>query len=95
MHSKFAPYTLHVPSSLNTQISPSVILSFKHKTMGLTMSLKEKFDALMKSYQTIVSANQDLENQNAYLRHQIEETKKQAKKAGKNPSGSNHEHDDE
>jgi len=32
------------------------------------MSLEEKIDALMKSYEIIASSNQELENQDAYLR---------------------------
>jgi len=39
------------------------------------MFLEEKFDALMKGYRTIASSNQDLENQNAYLRRQIRRSK--------------------
>jgi len=90
MHSKFSLYTPHVPSSLYTPIIPSAVLSSKHKTISSSMSLEEKFDALMKSYETIASSNQELENQNAYLRHQIEETEKQTKKPMKRPSGSVH-----
>ena len=52
------------------------------------MSLEEKFDAFMKSCQTIACSNQDLENQNGYFRRQIEETKKQTKKAVKTLSSS-------
>ena len=59
------------------------------------MSLEEKFDAFMKSCQTIACSNQDLENQNGYFRRQIEETKKQTKKAVKSPSGLIREYDDE
>jgi len=50
------------------------------------MSLEEKFGALMKSYQTIASSNLELENQNAYLRRQVKETKKQPRRAVKSPS---------
>ena len=52
------------------------------------MYSEEKFDDLMKSYQTIASSNQDLENLNAYLIRQIEEAKKQTRKAMKSRSGS-------
>ena len=44
------------------------------------MSLKEKFEALMKSYQSISSSNQELKNQNEYLKQQLREAMKQTKK---------------
>ena len=53
--------------------------------MSSSMSLEEKIDALMKSYEIIASSNQELENQDAYLRWQLEETKKQLKKVVKSP----------
>ena len=52
------------------------------------MSSEDKCDDLMKSYQTIASSNQDLENLNAYLIRPIEEAKKQTRKAMKSRSGS-------
>ena len=54
--------------------------------MSSGISLEEKFDALMKSYQISASFNQDLKNENANLRHQIKQTKKQTKKVVKSPS---------
>ena len=52
------------------------------------MSLEEKFEAFMKSYQTIASSNLELENQNIYLRRQLEETKRLTKGVEKSPSSS-------
>jgi len=40
------------------------------------MSLEEKFKALMKSYQSSSSSNQELINQNEYLRQQLREASK-------------------
>jgi len=57
------------------------------------MSLEEKFEALMKSCQTIASSNLELVNQNTYLRSQIEETKKQTMIVEKSSSSSIHEED--
>jgi len=63
--------------------------------MGSSMSLEEKFKALMKSYQTISSSNLELENHNVYLRHQLEETKKQTRSVEKSSFRSIHEDDRE
>jgi len=43
--------------------------------------LEEKFDALIKSYPFAFSSNQELKNQNEYLRCQLGEALKQNKKA--------------
>jgi len=51
-----------------------------------SMSLEDKFEALMKSYQTIASSNLELVNNNSYLRRQIEENAKRTKKVIKSPS---------
>ena len=59
------------------------------------MSLEEKFEALMKSYQTIASSNLELVNQNTYLRCQIEENKKPIKKVMKSTLSSIQEDDRE
>ena len=52
--------------------------------MRLSMSLEEKFEVLMKSYQTISSSNLDLqrrldesEGQNAHLRKKLGKSQKQ------------------
>ena len=63
--------------------------------MHFSMSLEEKFEALMKSYQTITSSNLELQNQNTYLGRKIEENKKQTKKVLKSPSCSIHKDDGE
>ena len=57
MHSKFTLYTPHVPSSLNTQINLFGGSSSMHKTMSSGISLEEKFDAIMKGYQTSAFSN--------------------------------------
>jgi len=44
------------------------------------MSLEQKFEALMKTYQSISSSNQELKNQNEYLRRKLGEALKQKKK---------------
>jgi len=59
------------------------------------MSLEEKFEALMKSCQTIASSKLELVNQNTSLRRQIEETKEQTKRVEKSSSRSIHEEDGE
>ena len=58
--------------------------------MSATMALEEKFKTLMKSYQFILYFNEQLKNQNEYLRHQSDEVTKQTKKALVSPSGSVH-----
>ena len=59
------------------------------------MPLEEKFEALMKSYQTIATSNQELKQgleelkgQNAYLCKQLGESIKLKKKLFQSPSGS-------
>jgi len=44
------------------------------------MLLEEKFEAPPKSYQSIFSSNQELKNQNEYLRQQLEEAMKQSQR---------------
>jgi len=56
------------------------------------MSLEEKFEALMKNYQTTASSNLELVNHNTYLRCQVQENKKRTKKFMKSPSSSIEEH---
>ena len=60
------------------------------------MSLEEKSETLMKSYQTISSSNQELqrsldesEGQNAYLHKQLSKSLKQKQRILESPSGSN------
>jgi len=69
------------------------------------MSLEEKFEALLKSYQTVLSSNQELKrqndymthtnqglkHQNEYLRRQLGEAMKMKQKALESPSASNYE----
>jgi len=55
------------------------------------MSLEEKFEALMRSYQTVTSLNEEMRNQNEYLRKQLEQSMKQKQKALESPSTSNPE----
>ena len=43
--------------------------------MSSSMSLEEKFAALMKSYQTIYSSNQELKQQNGYMTNTNQELK--------------------
>jgi len=63
--------------------------------MNGSMSLEEEFEALMKSYQTIVTSNQELkqrldesQGQNAYLRKQLGKSMKLKYKLIQSPSGS-------
>jgi len=44
--------------------------------MSASITLEEKFDALIKSYQSVSSSNQELKNQNEYLIHQLREALK-------------------
>jgi len=60
------------------------------------MSLEEKFEALMKSYQTISSSNQELQwrldeskGENAYLSKQLDKSMKQKRHILESPTGSN------
>jgi len=67
------------------------------------MSLEEKFEALMKSYQTVTSFNSELKNtnremtqrmeemvnQNAHLRKQLKKSMKQKQRLLESPTGSN------
>ena len=48
--------------------------------MSSSMSLEEKFEVLMRSYQPISSSDQELKNQNEYLRRQRGEAIKQKQK---------------
>jgi len=59
------------------------------------MSLEQMFDALMMSYKSIPSSNQDLKNQNEYLRRQLGEATKQKQKALKSPPDSSQRDDSE
>ena len=59
------------------------------------MSLEEKFEALMKSCQTVISINNELKHnneemmsQNAYLRKQLDKSMKQKQRAIESPTGS-------
>jgi len=56
--------------------------------MSDSMILEDKFEALKKNYQSISSSNQELKNQNEYLRLQLGEATKQKKRALVSPSGS-------
>jgi len=53
------------------------------------MSVEEKFEALMKSYQTISTSNQELLQQNEYLKKQLEKSMKQMQRILKSAIGSN------
>ena len=64
--------------------------------MSSRMSLEEKFEVLVKSYQTISSSNQELqqrldqsEGQNISLRKQLEKSMKQKYRILESPTGSN------
>jgi len=62
------------------------------------MTLDEKFEALMNSYQIVISTNEEirhtnkeLKNQNAYLQKQLEQLMKLKQKALESPPSSNPE----
>jgi len=64
--------------------------------MSSSITLDEKFEALMNSYQTVISTNdevrhinEELKNRNAYLRKQLEQSMKLKQKALESPSSSN------
>ena len=63
--------------------------------MSSSMSLEEKFEALMKSHQVVSSSNQELENQNECLRKQLGDVLKQKQQALASPTGSVHGEDAE
>lgn len=44
------------------------------------MTLEEKFEALMKNCKAITATNEELKNQNKYIRHQLGESLKQKRK---------------
>jgi len=44
--------------------------------MSASLTLEEKFEALMSSYQSISSLNQEVKNQNEYLKCQLGEAMK-------------------
>ena len=54
------------------------------------MSLKERSEALLQSYQTVTSLN-EMRNRNEYLQRQLEQSMKQNRKAFESPSTSNSE----
>jgi len=64
--------------------------SFSKHKMSASMTLEEKFEALMKSYQSVSSSNQELKNQNEYLGRQLRELLKQKEKAVESPTESGH-----
>jgi len=59
------------------------------------MSLEEKFEACMKSYQAVLSSSQELKNQNEYLRKQFGDVWKQKQKALASPTSSIHDEEGE
>jgi len=63
--------------------------------MSLSMTLEEKFEALMKSYPTVTAIKEEMRDQNAYLRKQLEQSMKQKQKALESLSSSNLEDESE
>ena len=59
------------------------------------MSLEERVEALMQSYQTVTSLNEEMRSRNEYLRKQLEQSMKQKQRAFDSPSSSNPEDQDE
>jgi len=59
------------------------------------MTLEEKFEALMKSYQTIAAIKEEMRDQNAYVRKQLDQSMKQKQKALESLSSSNLEEESE
>jgi len=53
------------------------------------MSLEERSEALMQSYQTITSVDEDMRSRNEYLQKQLEQSKTQKRRAFDSPSISN------
>jgi len=56
-----------------------------------SLSLEEKSEALMQSCQTVTSLNEEMRDQNGYLRKQLEQFMKQKQKAMESPTTSNPE----
>ena len=56
--------------------------------MSGTMTLEEKFETLMKNYQTVTSTNEELKSQNEYLRKPLGGNMKQKQKTFESPTGS-------
>jgi len=54
------------------------------------MTIKEKFEALIKNFETMTSTNEELKSQNEYLRKQLGDHMKQKPKAIESPIGSVH-----
>ena len=57
--------------------------------MSSSMSVEEKFEALMKSYQTISASNQELLQQNEYLKKELRKSMKQKWRILESSTGSN------
>ena len=55
------------------------------------MSLEERLEALMQSYQTVTSLNEEMRSRNEYLRKQLEQSMQQKRRAFDSPSISNPE----
>jgi len=75
-----APQPKHVPTTQT--LSEHKEPNFEPiSVMNASMNLKEKFEALMKNCEAIKATNEELMNQNAYLKRPLEDSTKQKKKA--------------
>jgi len=56
--------------------------------MASNMSLEEKLDALMQSYQTVIAQNEEIKDHNNYLKKQLEQSERQKRRTRESPASS-------
>jgi len=73
------------------QLPYSCLSRFSLHKMSTSMSLEERLAALMQSYQTVTSLNEEMRNRNEYLQRQLEQSMQRKRKAFESSYTSNPE----
>ena len=89
IHKNFSD--LFQPCTLTVQLSFSCSSHYCLHIMSTSMSLEERLETLMQSYQTVTSLNEEMRSRNEYLRKQLEQSMNQKRRAFDSPSISNPE----